>query len=128
MGNPRLRTERQPSTRPDGRLQIGSLPGIASTLPDPDGWRLPLLRLLDGTRTTADVLSAMQTTHPDIPSARIGRLLTDLIRAGHLQDAATAGPHTDLEPGAVQRRRRTAEYLDMVDQKAGAPAGTSSAS
>ncbi|MFF7995140.1 HesA/MoeB/ThiF family protein [Kitasatospora xanthocidica] len=115
MGTPRLRTEHQLSTRPDGRLQIGALPGIASTLPDPGGWRRPLLQLLDGTRTTADVLQAMKATRPDVPSVRIGRLLADLIRAGHVQEAPV-GPPAGLDPGAVRRRRRTAEYLEMVDR------------
>ncbi|MFJ9461366.1 HesA/MoeB/ThiF family protein [Kitasatospora sp. NPDC101447] len=119
MGTPRLRTEHQLSIRPDGRLQIGALPGIASILPDPDGWRLPLLRLLDGTRTTAEVLRAMETTHPDVPYARIGDLLTDLIQAGHLQDSATAKPPAELNPEAVQRRQRTTEYLEMIDRNPG---------
>ncbi|MEU8926691.1 ThiF family adenylyltransferase [Kitasatospora sp. NPDC048545] len=118
MGTPRLRTEHQLTIRPDGRLQIGALPGIASTLPDPDGWRRPLLQLLDGTRTTAEVLRTMEATHPEVSSARIGALLTDLIRAGHVQDAA-AGPPAGLDPGTVQRRRRTAEYLEMVDRRPG---------
>ncbi|WP_454129570.1 PqqD family protein [Kitasatospora aureofaciens] len=81
----RLRTEHQPSSRPDGDLQIGSLPGIASILPDPEGWRRTLLQLLDGTLTTDQIIATLATEHPGAPAAAVRNLLTDLARHGHLQ-------------------------------------------
>ncbi|MFE7529379.1 HesA/MoeB/ThiF family protein, partial [Kitasatospora sp. NPDC057542] len=117
MGHPRLRTEHQPSIRPDSQIQIGALPNLASILPDPGGWRWNLLQLLDGTRNTADVLQTMKTAHPDVPAAHIGRLLTDLARAGHLHDSVTSSPPADMAPDTVQRRLRNAEYLEMVDRR-----------
>ncbi|MFH8387181.1 HesA/MoeB/ThiF family protein [Kitasatospora sp. NPDC018058] len=112
----RLRTEHQPSIRPDGNIQIGSLPGIASILPDPEGWRRTLLHLLDGTLTTDQVVAAVTTEHQDAPAAAVRNLLADLARHGHLQHVAP-GPAADLDQDTVRRHLRDAEYWDMVDRR-----------
>ncbi|MEU4587065.1 ThiF family adenylyltransferase [Kitasatospora aureofaciens] len=112
----RLRTEHQPSIRPDGDLQIGSLPSIASILPDPGGWRRTLLQLLDGTLTTDQIIATLATEHPGAPAAAVKNLLTDLARHGHLQHVAPA-PAADLDPDTVRRHLRDAEYWDMVDRR-----------
>ncbi|MER7671339.1 ThiF family adenylyltransferase [Kitasatospora sp. NPDC096128] len=114
---PRLRTEHRPSIRPDGDLQIGSLPGIASILPDPGGWRWTLLNLLDGTLTADQVVATVTTEHPATPAAAVRSLLADLARHGHLQHTDPAPP-PDLDPGIMRRQQRGAEYWDMVDRRA----------
>ncbi|MFJ5122345.1 HesA/MoeB/ThiF family protein [Kitasatospora sp. NPDC088548] len=115
MNHPRLRTEHQPTRRPDGRIQIGSLPGLASILPDPDGWRWDLLQLLDGTLTTAEIVQTVTTEHPSVPAARIERLLSDLGRAGHLQFAVHGRPPARVASATAKRHPRTVEYWEMVD-------------
>ncbi|MFJ6777561.1 HesA/MoeB/ThiF family protein, partial [Kitasatospora sp. NPDC091257] len=115
MSHPRLRAEHQPTIRPDGRIQIGSLPGLASTLPDPAGWRLHLLQLLDGTLTADQAVRAITSRHPDVTAAQVDRLLLDLIRAGHVRDAAPVRPATRLEPGTARLHQRGIEYWEMVD-------------
>ncbi|MFD7450379.1 ThiF family adenylyltransferase [Kitasatospora sp. NPDC059827] len=119
MTHPRLRAEHQPAIRPDGRIQIGSLPGLASTLPDPGGWRRYLLQLLDGTLASDQLIQAVASRYPDVPAAQVDRLLLDLIRAGHVQDAAAARPATRLDPGAAHLHQRGIEYWEMVDQDPG---------
>ncbi|MBV6700286.1 ThiF family adenylyltransferase [Kitasatospora aureofaciens] len=111
-----LRAEHQPFRRPDGSIQIGAIPGIASILPDPGGWRGHLLDLLDGTRTLPDVLAAMATDHPDVGPAEIGRLIGELTWAGHLRETRRQGPPVGTDPDTAQRHQRGAEYWDMVDR------------
>ncbi|MFJ2866830.1 HesA/MoeB/ThiF family protein [Kitasatospora sp. NPDC087314] len=119
MSHPRLRAEHQPTIRPDGRIQVGSLPGLASTLPDPGGWRRHFLPLLDGTLTADQVVQAITTRHPAVPASQVTQLLRDLIRAGHVQDAAPARPATRLDPGTARLHQRGIEYWEMVDQDPG---------
>ncbi|RGD62023.1 hypothetical protein DR950_33610 [Kitasatospora xanthocidica] len=116
MSHPRLRAEHQPTTRPDGRIQIGSLPGLASTLPDPGGWRLHLLQLLDGTLTVDQAVRAVTSRHPDVPATQVERLLLDLAEAGHVRDATAARPAVRLDSGTARLHQRGIEYWEMVDQ------------
>ncbi|WP_371517682.1 ThiF family adenylyltransferase [Kitasatospora sp. NBC_01300] len=116
MSHLRLRAEHQPTIRPDGRIQIGSLPGLASTLPDLEGWRRRLLQLLDGTLTADQAAQTITTEHPDVPAAQVQLLLLDLLRAGHVQDAAPPGPAARLNADTVRLHRRGIEYWEMVDR------------
>ncbi|MFE7526736.1 HesA/MoeB/ThiF family protein [Kitasatospora sp. NPDC057542] len=119
MSHPRLRAEHQPTIRPDGRIQIGSLPGLASTLPDPGGWRRHLLRLLGGALTEDQISQAVTSRHPDVSAAQVAQLLLDLARAGHVRDAVPARRAIRLDPGSARLHERGVEYWEMVDQDPG---------
>ncbi|MFF4819840.1 HesA/MoeB/ThiF family protein [Kitasatospora sp. NPDC001309] len=119
MSHPRLRAAHQPTIRPDGRVQIGSLPGLVSILSDPDGWRQHLLQLLDGTMTAEQIAQAVIDRHPEVSGPQVRQLLLDLTHAGHIQDAVPSRPASRLDPDAARLHQRGIKYWEMVDQDPG---------
>lgn len=119
VSHPRLRAAHQPTIRPDGRIQIGSLPGLVTILSDPDGWRQHFLQLLDGTMTADQIAQVIVGRHPDVPGPQVAQLLVDLTQAGHVQDAVPARPGARLDPAAARLHQRGIEYWEMVDQDPG---------
>ncbi|MEV6825215.1 ThiF family adenylyltransferase [Amycolatopsis sp. NPDC051102] len=97
MYRPRIKAKHRPVRLGDRQVRIGgTVPGIESRIPDPDGWVWALLDTLDGTRTVDQVVAELVRRFPgrlagDV-ATEVFRDLGVLIRAGYVENAAEAMP------------------------------------
>jgi len=75
--------------------------GTLTSLEDPDGRVLALLKLLDGQRDEHDVWAELSAHYPDVSLADVREAIEDLDGSGLVQDADDAG----LDFDAADRRR-----------------------
>jgi molybdopterin/thiamine biosynthesis adenylyltransferase len=94
---PRIKSKHKPVRLGDGQVRIGgTVPGIESRIPDPNGWVWALLGTLDGIRTVDQVVTELAHRFPDRPVADVTREVVGdlgvLVRAGYVENAAEAAP------------------------------------
>jgi molybdopterin/thiamine biosynthesis adenylyltransferase len=121
MRRPRIKYPHRPARLRTGRIRIGGLvPGIRRDLLDPDGWVWALLNLLDGSRTTDEVVAVMTRLFADRPGSVVRAAIDDLMAAGYLDDADE--PDSDLTPEARQRYSRSralSQWMDPLPRRTG---------
>lgn len=118
---PRIKYPHWPVRSRTGRIRIGGLvPGIRRDLLDPDGWVSALLGLLDGSRTTDEVVAVMTRSFADRPGPVVRAAIGDLMAAGYIEDADE--PDSGLTPAARQRYSRSralSQWMDPVPRRTG---------
>ena len=117
MLRPRIKHEHRPVRLGDGVVRIGgSLPGVAATIPDPDGTVWALLTLLDGSRTVDQVVADLVHRHPDEPPDAVRTAVDTLAAAGHLEDADEPAPEglTDADLERYGRGRALWRSMDTA--------------
>jgi molybdopterin-synthase adenylyltransferase len=116
MSRPRVKPEHGPFRVADGRIRIGGLSyGVAAEMDDPDRWIWTLLTFMDGSRSAEELVTAVREGHPDISRETIRAGLRQLIRAGHVEDMASAPPAslTDRDLDRYDRSMRFFRWLDV---------------
>ena len=71
--------------------------GVMTSLEDPDGRVLALLRLLDGEHEPEQVYEELRVAYPDVTLADVREALADLDESKLIQDATDAGSDFDAE-------------------------------
>ena len=121
MRRPRIKYPHRPVRAHTGRIRIGGLvPGVRRDLLDPDGWVWALLGLLDGSRTTDEVVAVMTRSFAHRPGPEVRAAIQDLMAAGYVEDADE--PDSDLTPAARQRYSRSRalfQWMDVVPRPTG---------
>jgi molybdopterin/thiamine biosynthesis adenylyltransferase len=96
------------------------VPGVRRDLLDPDGWVWALLGLLDGSRTTDEVVEVMTRSLAHRSGLVVRAAIQDLMAAGYVEDADE--PDSDLTPAARQRYSRSRalfQWMDPVPRRTG---------
>ena len=122
MHRPRIKYEHLPVRHGDDSVQIGgSLPGIAATIPDPDGTVWTLLTLLDGTRTVDQVVADLVHRHPEEPPDTVRTAIDTLVSAGYLEDADEPPPEvlSDAQRERFARSRALWRWMDTAPRTTG---------
>ncbi|MCX4473550.1 ThiF family adenylyltransferase [Micromonospora sp. NBC_01655] len=88
--------------------------GIGAEIDDEDGFLWSLLRLMDGTRTRAEIVDALLTERPDLTADETTDAMRTIIDAGYVEDAAAPPPPT-LSPAEIDRYERALTYHAWVD-------------
>jgi molybdopterin/thiamine biosynthesis adenylyltransferase len=71
--------------------------GVMTSLDDPDGRVLALLRLLDGQHGPDQVYRDLRADYPDVTADEVTQALADLDESGLIQDATDTGSDFDAE-------------------------------
>ncbi|MER6731525.1 HesA/MoeB/ThiF family protein [Streptomyces puniciscabiei] len=117
MRRPRIKPEHRAYRTVDGHIRIGSVVhGIGAEIKDPDGWVWTLVEAMDGTRSTADIVTEVSRRHPELrlPDPDIVQALTDLTTAGYVEDAG-APPPAELSERERERYSRSMTLLRWMD-------------
>ncbi|QFZ18626.1 HesA/MoeB/ThiF family protein [Saccharothrix syringae] len=117
MLRPRIKYEHRPVRLGDGHVRIGgALPGVAATIPDPDGTVWALLVLLDGSRTVGQAVADLVHHHPDEPPDTVRAAIDTLAAAGYLEDADEPAPEglTDADLERYGRGRALWRSMDTA--------------
>ncbi|GAA1315717.1 ThiF family adenylyltransferase [Saccharothrix xinjiangensis] len=117
MLRPRIKYEHWPVRLGEDLVRIGgSLPGIAATIPDPDGTVWALLILLDGSRTVDQAVADLVHCHPDEPPDTVRAAIDTLAAAGYLEDADAPEPEelTDADRERYGRGRALWRSMDAA--------------
>jgi molybdopterin-synthase adenylyltransferase len=111
---PALKPGQDPTLRPDGAVWVGArVYGHITELEDESGLVWPLCGLLDGTRSTDDLVQTMIAEH--CATADQVHEILDLFRAnGWLVDHAAPVP-TGLTNQDLDRHSRTLEFFTNID-------------
>ncbi|WP_410611571.1 HesA/MoeB/ThiF family protein [Amycolatopsis sp. lyj-109] len=116
MRRPRIKPEHLPVRHGGDRVRIGGVVrGIAADIDDPGGWVWALLELLDGSRTTDQVVADLARLHPQRPGADARAAIDDLIRAGYVEDAGEPDP-AGLGAAERERYRRSRALFRWMDR------------
>lgn len=115
MLRPRIKYAHRPIPRPSGALWIGSPHyGLGSEIEDQSGvvWRV--CGLMDGTRTTPEIVDAAVagTGHR---AADVAEVIEFLVSSGWVEDAG-AGQPDSLSAREVERYSRSMQLLSWIDQ------------
>jgi molybdopterin/thiamine biosynthesis adenylyltransferase len=114
MRRPRIKDPHRPVRSSTGRIRIGGLvPGIRRDLLDPDGWVWTLLGLLDGSRTTDEVVGVMTSSFPHRAGLEVRAAIQDLMVAGYVEDADE--PDSGLTAALRQRYSRSRALFQWMD-------------
>jgi molybdopterin/thiamine biosynthesis adenylyltransferase len=112
MRRPRIKSVYPPIPAGEGRIRIGSDYGIASELKDDkSGHTWHLLGLMDGTRTMAELETAMCGFDPAVTPIDVRDAVGALIGAGFVEDAADPGPADQFPVAELERYRRNLEFF-----------------
>lgn len=115
MSRPRIKVSRQPVRVGDDVVRVGgAVHKLAFDVADPDGWLWALVNLLDGSRTVAEVTTALCTRFPHRPPSDVGAAIDGLRLTGHLVDADEPAPE-DLTPRERERYSRSRELFLSID-------------
>ncbi|MGM1058719.1 HesA/MoeB/ThiF family protein [Saccharothrix sp. Mg75] len=117
MSRPRIKYEHRPVRLDEGLVRIGGpLPGVAATIPDPDGTVWALLTLLDGSRTVDQAVADLVHHHPHEPSDTVRAAIDTLVAAGYLEDADEPAPEglTDADLERYGRGRALWRSMDTT--------------
>ncbi|GII03268.1 HesA/MoeB/ThiF family protein [Planobispora takensis] len=112
---PRVKDGHHPFRFDDGTVRIGGeIYGLATEIGDPQGVAWAALTLMDGTRTTEEVVAAVRASFPRLAEAAAREVVTRLIASGHLEDASARVP---AEIGERERIRygRSQAFFRRVD-------------
>lgn len=100
--------------RPDGKIWIGSMHyGLATELDDESGLVWPLCELMDGTRTTDEVVASVAREQA-APADEVTEVFDFLVASGWVEDAG-AGLPDGLSEREAERYLRSAQYLGWID-------------
>ncbi len=117
MLRPRIKAIHKPVRLTPTLINIGGRQmGIGAEIDDPDGTLWSLLRLMDGTRTRAEIVAALVTELPDVTPDEAADAMDTIIDAGYVEDAAAPPPDT-LSPDELERYDRAFHYYGWVDLK-----------
>jgi molybdopterin/thiamine biosynthesis adenylyltransferase len=117
---PTIKPEHLPVRHGDDRVRIGGIvAGIAADIADPDGWVWALLELLDGSRTTDQVVADLVRRHPARTPADVRAAIGDLVRAGYAEDAGAPDPAglTAAERERYGRSRALFRWMDRTPRR-----------
>lgn len=116
MLRPRVKRVHRPLVRPDGTIRLGLEQfGIASEIVDDEyGTVARLLELMDGTLDGAGISARLSSTHPDWTAGDVESAIDELVRAGHVEDAAAPLP-PGLSESESDRYRSTRDFLAWID-------------
>jgi molybdopterin/thiamine biosynthesis adenylyltransferase len=116
MRRPRIKPEHLPVRHGGDRVRIGgTVRGIAADVSDPDGWVWALLELLDGSRTTDQVVAVLVRLHPVRTGADVRAAIHDLVEAGYVEDADEPDPG-GLSAAERERYRRSRALFRWMDR------------
>jgi molybdopterin/thiamine biosynthesis adenylyltransferase len=122
MQLPRMKAVFPPVPIGDGLIRIASIDyGIASELTDDEQgntWRL--MELMDGTRTTLDLVSSMRAEGREVTLSDVNAAIGVLYESGFVDDAAI-GPPADLPVAEMERYRRNLEFFSYFHQPPSTP-------
>jgi molybdopterin/thiamine biosynthesis adenylyltransferase len=114
MDRPRVKSVFPPIPMDDGSIRIGGADfGIAAEIKDDEQrhvWQL--LQLMDGTRTTAQLVQDMRALDPELTTEDVLGAVATLEEGGYLDDAAVAPPAV-FSPDEIERYRRNAEFFSF---------------
>ena len=94
----------------DGEVRVQGC-GEVTSIDDPDGRLRELLDLLDGTRTTDEVLEAFSARHPDVPAEDVTKIVAQLEEAGFLDDGSP--PPADWTEYELERFSRNLGFFEI---------------
>lgn len=115
MKRPRIKILRKPVRIGTDVVRIGGVVHkLAFDVTDPDGWLWALVNLLDGSRTVAEVATALRTRFPHRPSSDVDKAIEGLCLTGHLVDADEPEPH-GLTVRERERYSRSRELFQAID-------------
>ncbi|MBV9451257.1 MAG: HesA/MoeB/ThiF family protein [Streptosporangiaceae bacterium] len=118
MRLPRVKPVFLPVPVGNGKIRIGGIDlGIAAELDDDEnGCTRRLLELLDGLRTSDDIVRLMHEFDPTVTSADVMDAIDELAAAGYLEDAADDPPPGVFTARELERYRRNLEFLSHFHQ------------
>ncbi len=117
MRRPVIKSEHSPVRYGHDRVRIGGIVrGIAADIVDPDGWLWALLELLDGTRTTEQILVDLVRRRPGTTKSQVGEAIGDLVEAGYVVDADECGP-VALTSAERERHSRSHALFRWMDRR-----------
>ncbi|WP_143591180.1 HesA/MoeB/ThiF family protein [Thermoactinospora rubra] len=115
MRRPRVKPEHAPHRLGDGTVRLGGvLYGVASEIPDPEGWAWAALTLMDGTRSPGQVAAALRTRFIGLTREEADDIVAVLLDSGHVEDAAP-GPCEELDAREKERYSRSRDYFRWID-------------
>ncbi|MFG1951390.1 HesA/MoeB/ThiF family protein [Micromonospora sp. NPDC048830] len=115
MLRPRIKGIHKPVRLNPTLINIGGRQmGIGAEIDDEDGSLWSLLRLMDGTRTRAEIVSALLTERPDMTADEATDAMQAIVDAGYVEDAAAPPPPT-LSSAEIERYERALTYHAWVD-------------
>ncbi|WP_320064890.1 ThiF family adenylyltransferase [Micromonospora sp. RTGN7] len=115
MRRPRIKGIHKPVRLTPTLINIGGRQvGIGAEIDDEDGCLWSLLRLMDGTRTRAEIVGALTAERPEMTADEASDAMDTIINAGYVEDAA-APPPPSLSPAEVDRYERAFTYHAWVD-------------
>jgi molybdopterin/thiamine biosynthesis adenylyltransferase len=94
----------------DGRVRLGTGEGYAAEIDDPEGKYGQLVRLLDGSRSMAQLRTELRDT---LSPAEIDDSLRELDTSGYLEDAA-AQPPPELAQDELERYRANLNFFNTL--------------
>jgi molybdopterin/thiamine biosynthesis adenylyltransferase len=122
MRLPRMKAVFPPVPIGDGLIRIASIDyGIASELTDDEQgntWRL--MELMDGTRTTLDLVSSMRAEGREVTLSDVNSAIDVLYESGFVDDGAVEPPE-DLPNAELERYRRNLEFFSYFHQPPSTP-------
>ncbi|MEU4539234.1 ThiF family adenylyltransferase [Streptosporangium sp. NPDC023825] len=112
---PRVKDGHRPFRFDDGTLRVGGeIYGIATEITDPQGLVWTTLTLMDGTRTTEDVVTGVRDSLPGVSRSAAREIVDMMLASGHVEDAGARVPE---ELGERERARydRSRGFFQRVD-------------
>ncbi|WP_405056488.1 ThiF family adenylyltransferase [Kribbella sp. NBC_01505] len=115
MDRPRVKPIHKPTRLTPTLVSVGGRQqGIGAEIDDEDGMVWRLLGLMDGSRTRAEIVSALCASHSGLAADEAAEALQVIIDAGYVEDAA-APPPGSLSPEEIDRYDRALTYYAWVD-------------
>lgn len=120
MLRPRVKPEHAPYRISGVRVRIGGVSyGIAAEIKDPDGFVWTLLQNMDGTRGVAEIVDQTVRSHPGRPASLVRAAISQLIRAGYIEDAGAPDPAglSERDKERYDRARGYYRWLDLTSRE-----------
>ncbi|MEV6104680.1 ThiF family adenylyltransferase [Streptomyces sp. NPDC051940] len=116
MERPRIKPEHRGYRTRDGHVRLGSTThGIGVEIEATDDWLWTLVRAMDGSHSTREIVGAVTTEHSDVPPDEVLDVMSDLLDAGFVDDAGARCP-TDLSSQEQERYGRGVALLRWMDK------------
>lgn len=115
MVRPRVKPELSPYVTVDRTVRIGAtVYGLGIEIDDPDGTIKALVGALDGTRSPAEIISAVSADHADVSPREIADAMQQLLDAGLLEDYGAPVP-VELTDRERDRYSRSVPFFRWMD-------------